>query len=194
MGTGMPVLVAHPYCSHTEDKHRGDRHGTALRFLEKRGLWYKVSDASWYSCSSSLVVIARVDVLEDLRLPWEGPEDTKFQAVPPRPDRQKITALRLAGDKVVRDEGLQKIQRKRDQGDWLHVLRFHCDTAVVDRSGGFHDLAREQLDEAKRVLREHPDLSRDYLRFWSAEDRDYVLGPGSQVPKHPKALNTPRGL
>lgn len=59
----------------------------------------------------------------------------------------------------------------------MSALRFYCDTAYIDRTGGFHKLAREQLDHAKRILTEQPDLDRHYLIFKNNKDRDYVCGP-----------------
>ena len=49
------------------------------------------------------------------------------------------------------------------------------DNAFVHRSGGFDGHARRELDQARRILSEHPGLGLDFLYFHSEEDRDYVL-------------------
>ena len=81
--SGLDVAVTHVTCDHREelagdgepiDPQHGDyphyrMHERDREFLESRGFWYKVSDASWYRTFANLVVIARVDVVDMIRLP-----------------------------------------------------------------------------------------------------------------------------
>lgn len=69
--TGLPVLTSHPECSHEELDATGclDAHEQAAAFLSDRGLGYCVSNGSWHSSDTPLVVIARPDVLARISLP-----------------------------------------------------------------------------------------------------------------------------
>ena len=247
--TGLPVIIAHPYCCHTDkhlhcihgkdrgdDEHR-DQHARDAEYLAERGLWWKVSNASWYYKDTSLVVIARVDVLGNIALPvdWDRPNLWKEQAVqhhrfvnsvdmdelspdlprdlPPelhprvthvRPikdewwgydapdylreeqlasyvicptlDYEMIEARKLAEESVIRNRLAKKAPTAEAEGDYQLALNYYCDTAYIDRTGGFHRLAREQLAEAKRIITAHPDLDTTFLHFKNRRDREFICG------------------
>ncbi len=246
--SGLPVLVGHPYCCHT-DKHLHcihgqdegddefrDHHADVANYLAERGLWWKVSNASWYSELTSLVVIARVDVLGNIALPvdWDRPDLWKEQAVqhdrflkrcevphklpaydpaldllyprvryvrpveddwvaPDAPDHMReellasrlkcppldyemIEAHKLAEESVIRNRLAKKAPRAEAEGDYQLALNCYCDTAYLDRTGGFHRLAREQLAEAKRIITARPDLDTERLYFKNKRDRELICG------------------
>ena len=244
--TGLPVLVGHPYCCHTDKHlhcmHGGDRgddefrdhHVKVAEHLAERGLWWKVSNASWYFKGTNLVVIARVDVLGNIALPvdWDRPDLWKEQAgqhhrfvayvelrellpdlprdLPPelyprvtdvRPikdewqvpdyiqddivasqvicptiDYEMIEARKLAEESVIRNRLAKKAPTAEAEGDYQLALNCYCDTAYIDRTGGFHRLAREQLVEAKRIITAHPNLDTDRLYFKNRRDREFICG------------------
>ena len=239
--TGLPVVIAHPYCCHTDkrlycmnDGDRGDdelrdRHAEVAEHLAERGLWWKVSNASWYYKDTNLVVIARVDVLGNIALPvdWDRPGLWKEQAVQhhrrvravpyewceslpfdlypsvsyvrpveddwygrpdmgeeiiaskmecPPLDYEMIEARKLAEESVIRNRMAKRGPAAEAEGDYQLALNCYCDTAYVDRIGGFHRLAREQLAEAKRIITAHPDLDTTFLHFKNRRDREFICG------------------
>ena len=173
--TGLPVVVAHPYCQHRIQDHDHNRH---QRFFTERGLEYLVSTGSWYSDRTRLVVIARADVIERIRLPEDNAcEDHVACPLPTHVDWEMREALKLAEEGVLRNRNAQLAPEAAANGDYLAALRFYCDTAYIDRTGGFHKLAREQLDHAKRIITAYPDLDKTHLYFKNNKDRDYICGP-----------------
>ena len=190
--TGLPVVVAHPYCPH---RRSDDHHGPHREYLAERGLSYLVSTGSWYSDRTRLVVIARVDVLDRIELPEdENASDVLYRPYFDHVDWEMREALKLAEEGVVRNRLARLAPEAEEEGDLLTALRFYCDTAYVDRTGGFHKLAREQLDHAKRVLTAHPGLDRYFLGFKNDKDRDYVLGPVQPLLSRSSLERRLRGL
>ncbi len=119
-----------------------------------------------------------MDVLDRIELPKdENSTDFLYTPSPYDVDWEMCEALKLAKEGVVRNRLARLAPEAEQEGDYLTALRFYCDTAYIDRTGGFHKLAREQLDHAKRVLTAHPDLDRYFIGFKNDKDRDYVLGP-----------------
>ena len=174
-GTGLPVIVAHPYCQHRNEDHRHIQH---QKFFEERGLQYLVSTGSWYSGKTRLVVIARADVINQIALPYD--EDCQDDVVNPPSidiDWEMREALKLAEEGVFRNRNAQLAPEAEAKGEYLTALRFYCDTAYIDRTGGFHKLAREELGHAKRIITAYPELDKTHLYFKNKRDRDYICGP-----------------
>ena len=200
--TGLPVIIGHPYCCHTEkclncrhsipedreENESSHHHVEDADFLAERGLWWQVSNASWYSEATSLVVIARVDVLETITLPidhdklalWH--EQDKSLPLWPSIDYEIIEARKLAEESVIRNRRSQKAPEAEASGDYQSALYFYCDTAYEDRTGGFHRLAREQLADAKRIVTAHPDLDTTFLHFKNRRDREFICGKPQPTP------------
>ena len=173
--TGLPVIVAHPYCQHRSQEHN---HDLQQKFFEERGLEYLVSTGSWYSEGTRLVVIARADVIDRITLPRdEDRQDDVVCPLPTRIDWEMREALKVAEEGVLRNRNAMLAPEAEEVGDYLTALRFYCDTAYTDRTGGFHKLAREQLDYAKRIITAHPDLDKTHLYFKNNRDRSYICGP-----------------
>ena len=172
--TGLPVVVAHPSCAHTE---RDDHHEPFRDFFDARGLVYLVSCASWHIEGASLVVIARADVAGTVRLPADESFEPVVHPKWPVPDWEMAEALKLAEEGVVRDRPARLEHGEESQGNWMTALRLYCDTAYRDRTGAFHNLAREQLEHARRVFSDHPELQVGRLYFKNRRDREYVCGP-----------------
>ena len=126
----MPVLAAHPYCPHEDLRcdHTGE-----LEFLAERGLWYKVSDGSWCGRRTSLIVVARMDLLEGISMPWDDPESVKFQSPPPDLDWRKIEAEKLAEEAGARRRELRLIQRQKREG---HFCERVCDKSPLPLGEG----------------------------------------------------------
>ena len=173
--TGLPVMVAHPRCGHGEED--GDRE-PFRDYFASRGLGYLVSTGSWHGENSRLVVIARVDVLEGIRLPSDG--DSLVEPVDLGPvdvDWEMREVVRLAEEGLIRDRSARLAQENEDEGDYLEALMLYCRVAYADRTGGFHRLAREQLERAKGLLAARPDLDTNSLLFRNSRDREFVCGP-----------------
>lgn len=171
--TGLPVVVAHPYCQHKDHDHNLHQ-----RFFAERGLEYLVSTGSWYSDRTRLVVIARADVIERITLPHDNTcQDHVSCPLPTHVDWEMREALKLAEEGVLRNRKAQLAPEAEAEGDYLTALRFYCDTAYIDRTGGFHKLAREQLDHAKQIITTYPELDKTHLYFKNNKDRDYICGP-----------------
>ena len=211
--TGLSVLVAHPYCGHQEDigeyldhreqrRHRRDEeqsseyrhhreHRKAHKFLRARGLWYKVSSTSWYSHRTTLLVIARSDLLDEIDLPFDYSEDAYDEPNTIWPsiafgrdnderdddiDWEMRMVEKLAAEDLARSRAVQKARQKEMEGDDLNAFRFYLDNALVDRSGGFDELAHRELGGARRILSENPSFAlENFLYFHNELDRDYVL-------------------
>ena len=188
--TGLPVVVAHPLCGHTEDDV--SHHEPFRRFFAARGLYHSASRASWYSDSTTLVVIARVDVLDGIEMP---PEDGSLERVDypewPVPDWEMQEALRLAEESVLRNRQARLAQNEEMAGHLQTALRLYCDTAYTDRTAGFHHLAREQLDHARRLVGDIYGLDLGHLLFKNNRDRDFVCG---EVPPVLSRANLVRKL
>ena len=171
--TGLRVVVAHSLCGHGDEDH-----GPVRDFFASRGLGYLVSTGSWHSEKTRLVVIARVDVLEGIRFPPE--EDSLVEPVHPGPvdvDWEMREVVRLAEEGLVRDRSARLAEEQEGDGNYQGALGIYCRVAYADRTGGFHRLAREQLERAKRVLARHPGLDVSSLRFRNIRDREFVCGP-----------------
>ena len=173
--TGLPVVVAHPLCGHTEDDV--SHHEPFSDFFTNRGLDYLASRASWYSDSDTVLVIARVDVIDGIELP---PEEDSLDRVDypewPVPDWEMQEALKLAEESVLRNRRARLARDEEDGGNYTTALRLYCDTAYADRTGGFHHLAREQLDHARRLVGDIYGLDLGHLLFKNNRDRDFVCG------------------
>ena len=181
-GTGLPVVVAHPGCRHRVKGYDG-HHEPFRSFFANRGLAYLVTSRSWYPSSwygndESLVVIARADVIDRIRMPPEGHQGGPvLHSQWPHPDWEMQEALRLAEEAVLRNRRAKSAQDAEKQGYHQDALEFYCGTAYIDRTGGFQKLARDQLAHAKRVLDNNPGLDLSSLHFKNNRDRAYIYGP-----------------
>ena len=187
--SGLPVIVAHPYCSHSPCSHtrdgenRTDSHQLFANKLADRGLRYMVSNASWYypDCAK-LVVIARDDVIDRIQLPFDLEDLETFEELQPKGPRvvevdwEMIGARKLAEEGVVRNRRARRAVEEERNENYQAALNWYCDVAHTDRLAGFHRLAREQLAEAKRVSDAHPELQKDFLYFTNQRDRELVCG------------------
>ena len=181
-GTGLPVVVAHPGCRHRVKGYDG-HHEPCRSFFADRGLAYLVTSRSWYPSSwygndESLVVIARADVIDRIRMPREGHQGgLVLHSHWPRPDWEMQEALRLAAEAVLRNRRAKRAQDAEKRGSHQDALELYCGTAYIDRTGGFQKLARDQLSHAKRVLDNNPGLDLSSLHFKNNRDRAYIYGP-----------------
>ena len=173
--SSLPVVVAHPLCGHTEDDV--SHHELFGDFFTARGLDYLVSRSSWHGDSHSLAVIARPDVIDGIKMPYE--DMSPVYATWPVPDWEMQEALKLAEEDVLRNRRARQARNEEDGGDLAMALRLYCDTAYADRTGGFHHLAREQLGHARRLVGDNYGLDLNHLLFKNNRDRDFVCG---QVP------------
>ena len=178
-------------CGVAEDVHEGEdghHHAEDANYLVERGLWWHVSNSSWYSKATSLVVIARVDVLQTITLPIDHDNlalwKDQSNSLPfwPSIDFEIIEARKLAEESVIRNRKAQKAPEAEEKGDYQSALNFYCDTAYIDRTGGFHRLAREQLTEAKRIITAHPDIDTTFLHFKNRRDREFICGKAQPTP------------
>lgn len=174
-GTGLPVIVAHPLSGHADED---GGHGAFREFLAFRGLHNLVSDGSWHNEGARLVVVARADVIAGVRLPSE---DGSVVEVSPGElgelDWEMREVLRLAEEGLIRDRNARFAEGEEAEGRHSAALRLYCEVAHSDRTGGFHRMAREQLERARRLLAAHPGLDRSSLCFRNGKDREYVCGP-----------------
>ena len=178
----------------TEEYPHHRQHRKAHKFLMARGLWYQVSSGSWYSERATLVVIARYDLLDEIELPFDRSKsaddepETIWPSIafgrdsgkePPEDsyvDWEMRMVEKLAAEDLARSREVQKARQKEMEGDDLNAFRFYLDNALVDRSGGFDELAHRELGEARRILSENPSFAlENFLYFHSEQDRDYVL-------------------
>ena len=67
--------------------------------------------------------------------------------------------------------------REETAGEYEVALRLYCETAYMDRTAGFHNLARDQLLRAKELVDGCPGLDLSRLYFKNNRDRDFVCGP-----------------
>ena len=175
--TGLPVVVAHPGCRHRVEGY-DDHHEPCRSFFADRGLAYLVTSRSWYGNDESLVVIARADVIERIRMPREGHQGgLVLHSHWPRPDWEMQEALKLAAEAVLRNRRAKRAQDAEKRGFHQDALELYCGTAYIDRTGGFQKLARDQLARAKRVLDNNPALDLSSLHFKNNRDRAYIYGP-----------------
>ena len=80
MITGHPNRLYHCLGSgrQSDDCEGFDRQRNGFFYMRDRGLSYSVSNGSWYSDAAALVVIARPDVLEWVKLPvGSSPDPTE---------------------------------------------------------------------------------------------------------------------
>ena len=181
--TGLPVMVMHMDCKH----HGGAQvHDRPLSVLAERGLWYTTANSSWVIKRALMVVIARADIINRITLlnHLGNSDDLKeIDAVPtwlpitrrPEIDWKKRTASRLAEERVVRNSKASLASEAESRGDYQAALEHYCETAYIDRTGGFHKTAQEQLVQARAVVEAHSDLEVDTLRFENIGDREYVF-------------------
>ena len=181
--TGLPVMVMHLDCKH----HGGARiHERSLEGLAERGLRYATSNASWVIKKARLVVIARADVIDRISLP-NLPDNYAYingfaydlSAFPekPRPEIHWETCeeLLLTEERKVRNGKARLGSEAESRGDYQAALESYCETAYIDRIGGFHQSARESLVRARGVIEAHPSLDVDTLRFQNVGDHEYVF-------------------
>ena len=177
--------MAHPICGHGEED---TGHGPFRDFLASRGLGCLVSTGSWHSENARLVLIARVDVLESILLPRD--DDSPVEPVRPGPadvDWEMREVVRLAEEGLIRDRNARLAERQEDDGNYQDALEIYCRVAYADRTGGFHRLAREQLERAKKLLARRPGLDTTSLRFRNRRDRQFICGP-SHAPLSKRSL------
>ena len=196
-GTGLPVLVAHPECWHTEGD---DHHGGFQDFFEERGLNYRVSRGSWHDGAPTLVVVARADIVGRIEMP---PGDDGMEPVHyprwPAPDWEMTEALKLAEEQVLRDRKVRLAHKEETAGEYEVALRLYCETAYMDRTAGFHNLARDQLLRAKELVDGCPGLDLSRLYFKNNRDRDFVCGPvppvlsRGELQRRLRSIVLPRG-
>ena len=181
--TGLPVMVLQLDCKH-HDVVRTHEH--SLNTLTERGLWYATADASWVLKGARIVVIARADIIDRIRLPNHLDSHilitdsfcdlSRFPTTRrPEIDWKKREALRLAEEQAVRNSKASLASEAESRGYYQTALDHHCETAYADRSGGFHKIAQEQLARARALIEAHPDLDVDKLRFKNAVDLEYVF-------------------
>ena len=196
---GYFLYVTHPYCDSTGDRCNEELKEGGIKLSEK-GLTWERSKASWYYPGSALLtLIGRPEVVDGVTLrdpvfyPWEVREATY------NVDAEVAEARRLGEEQVLRDRWVRKAIECEREGDFQYALNLRCDTAYSDRTGGFHKLARVQIQEAKRLIEEHPDLEVDFLYFANEKDRGLVCGPSSpiltrrQLTGFLEAINLPTG-
>lgn len=213
--TGLSVLIAHPYCGHREDieeylenrrhpkqtneYYRHCRHRKGHKFLRSRGLWYTASGGSWYFHRTTLIIIARNDLLDEIKVPFDDGKNVCDQPNTIWPsiafgrdgderdreedciDWEMRMVEKLAAEDLARSREVQKARQKEIEGDDLNAFRFYLDSALVDRSGGFDELAHRELSEARCILSENPSFAlEDFLYFHNEQDRDYVLSAAEE--------------
>ena len=181
--TGLPVMVMHLDCKH----HGGDQvHERPLSVLAERGLWYTTANSSWVIKRAMVVVIARADIINRITLlnHLANSDDLKeIDAEPhwlpmtrrPAIDWKKRQASRLAEERVVRNNKAILASEAESRGDYQAALEYYCETAYIDRTGGYHKTAQDQLFRARAVIEAHSDLDVDTLRFENIGDREYVF-------------------
>ena len=179
--TGLPVMVLHLHCKH----HGGNYiHEQSLQDLAERGLWYATSNASWLFEKSRLMVVARADVIDRISIPHIPAIPDAFGFIneiafpdTPGPDInwKMCETARLAEEVSVRNQKAGLASEKEFQGDYQGALDRYCETAYIDRTGGFHQAARAQLVRAKSVIEAHPELDRGNLRFENTRDQEFVF-------------------
>ena len=181
--TGLPVMVMHLDCKH----HGGVQvHDRPLSVLAERGLWYTTANASWVIKEALVVVIARADIIKRITLlnHLGNCDDLKeIDAEPtwlpmtrrPEIDWKKRTASRLAEERVVRNSKASLASEAESRGDYQAALEHYCETAYIDRTGGFHKTAQELLVRARAVIEAHSNMEVDKLRFENVGDQGYVF-------------------
>ena len=185
------MIVAHPYCKHNGECWNQNTYDWVADRLASAGLWYAVSPASWYNESGTLIVIGRADVLERVELPvgndpqaWRDLRTAR--GWPPHIDWEIVEAMQLAREQVERNRLAQKAVDAEAEGDWQGALYWHCDTAYLDRTGGFHRQAREQIALAAQVASAHQGLDRSFCHFRNEKDRVAVCGQGAAKISRPE--------
>ena len=176
--TGLPVIALHLDC-----KHSGGAgvHDGSLQVLAKSGLWYVTSKASWVHERARLVVIARADVLERISFPHlpDGNSDVDecslSKTPPPEINWEMCYRVRLAEERAVRDRQASLAFEAWSRGDYQAALELYCETASIDRTGGFHQSAWAQLAHAEGVICSYPGLEVRRLRFENGLDREYIV-------------------
>lgn len=190
---GLEVLVAHSHCPHGRARRPGqeglseehiEKHREAMERFAQRGLAYRVSTGSWYNPGrSTLIVIARADVIQRIGMPeasgeGNGLERIDMEEAAPRIPWREIMEAKLAREAAKREELVQLAPAEEANGDHQAALMFYCDTAAIDREAGFDELAQEQLDHARRLIRMQPWLSTAHVYTANEEDRKHVFGEG----------------
>lgn len=165
--SGMEVAVTHPPCSYEdfsayygpEDGLHHGRHERTLKFLATRGLSYNVSNGSWYSADACLTVVARVDVLETIQLPRTPEHSEPGQFISPTGgvDWELCARTKLAEEKLTRERMAAVPVAAEARGEFFDAVQFHCVNAFLDLTGGFDEMAHQELAEAQRILDAHPN-------------------------------------
>ena len=172
--TGMPVIVAHPYCQKADSACKFEE---PERFLEERGLWFQVADSSWYHPKAALTVIARSDIIYGITLPGDaGMNPVRQNHFRFDIDWEINAVKKIAVEQLTRDRRVEEAHQFELEGIPYKALQFYCSTAYIDRTGGFHDQAAEMLQQARRVYDQHQHLETDFLYFHTERDRTFVIG------------------
>ena len=66
---------------------------------------------------------------------------------------------------MVRNTKASLAPEAESRGDYQAALEHYCETAYIDRSGGYHKTAQEQLVRARAVIETHSDLDVDNHTF-----------------------------
>ena len=161
--SGLSVLVTHSYCGHREtageyldyrrrpertnkyDHHCGHQKGH--KFLRDRGLWYKVSSGSWYPGNTRLLVIAREDLLDEIKMPFDRGWSACDQPNTIRPsiafgrenypyeedyiDWEMRMVEKLAAEDLARSRAVAEGRQREMEGDDLNAFRFYLVNALV---------------------------------------------------------------
>lgn len=195
--TKLPVLVAHSYCSHILESHQHKQEKSALM---NRGLSYLVSSGSSYDPQTYLIVIARADVIQAVRMPHDDVKPSPNLENPaPGIHWKKIEQARLANESAAHKRSVDAASLLEWTQDFQAALEKRCEIACSDRSGGFHNSARDQLALAKTILDSNPNLSKYFLKFDNDRDLEDVCGPrqpilhGAAMEQKIKEVTLPQG-
>ena len=191
--TGTTVLVSHTHCRHSEQGGCQEAHETEQMFLSRRGLWYSVSSGSWHPGDLRLLVIARMDVLDRTRLPY----DQDYPAPPDlivngkslncliRKQWKRLHQETRALDGMALGSLTRDATRAGQSGDYDEAIELYLNAAKGLRVAGQHAGAQALLNHVNNIISGHGITAcRDWDRryFDNDDDRTYIVRQRQTYP------------
>ena len=177
--TGLTVLVSHPRCAHTGQGDCREAHEADQDFLERRGLWYQVSSGSWHPGRTSLLVVARVDVLDRTELPsGDGSNPPYSTPYPVYVEWETIYRTAQAEDAEFMRETLDDAVCFDREGSHKSAVEGFLECVKLYRSAGLHHEAQLLLLDTKMLMfrrQVDPDPEWDYRYFATEQDRAAIF-------------------
>ena len=124
----------------------------SVSVLSERGLSSGMSDSSWYSPRTNLMVVARPRTFDRMSF---DPDTVVHVVDVDEWDAMRAEAVRRALEDVDYEKWLWEASEAESGGDYERAVLLFVDAVHTERTGRFHRHAVHCMREAARLLREH---------------------------------------